>query len=342
MGKVKRFFSRISGGSLKRMSEQINHIHNETNKKRPVIFADMIWCIFRYGVGYRDYRVFGFWKNHGKKRKTFLTQSRNITLSHRLNSEEFYPIFNDKALFNKRFADLIGRDFIDLRNADRERFKTFCGGKSSVFAKPVNDFGGHGISKEVIDKNTDLDGLYERLISHGQFLVEETITQHEKMSLLSPFSVNTLRIVTVLHNGKANVLYAVVRMSVNENCVDNTCSGGLYAPIDSGGTIRQPAFCDSTGKFYSVHPYTKTEFNGFEIPMFREAVALCERAAARFPQMGYIGWDVAITKSSPVLIEGNTLPNYSLCQNYMYIENNIGILPRLGEILGDDFFKAAS
>lgn len=341
MNKIKIFFRRLFGGSFKRMFKQMALIHKETGAARFPMFFDMIWCIFRYGVGYMDYHVFGFAKIKGKKRRTFMTMNDNSAISHALNSREYFKFFDDKALFDEKFSDFIGRDFIDLRSADAAALKAFCEGKSTVFAKHVNDFGGSGISREEITENTDFDALYKRLCEDKQYLVEEELVQHEKMNSLSPSSVNTIRIVTLYYNNEARFMYALVRMSNGTTCVDNICSGGMYVSICGDGVIRKPAYCDATGEYYSAHPFTKTEFNGFEIPMFAEAVELCKKAACVYPKVAYIGWDVAITPERPVLVEGNTLPSYDMVQNYGHIDEKTGIKPRFEEVLGKDFFKNA-
>lgn len=341
MNKIKIFFRRLFGGSFKRMFKQMALIHKETGANRFPMFFDMIWCIFRYGVGYMDYHVFGFARIKGKKRRTFMTMNDNSAVSHALNSREYFKYFDDKALFDEKFREFIGRGFIDLRNCEAAELKKFCEGKSTVFAKHVNDFGGSGISREKITESTDFDALYARLRENKQFLVEEELVQHEKMNELSPSSVNTIRIVTLYYNNEARFMYALVRMSNGSTCVDNICSGGMYVSVGGDGVIRKPAYCDATGEYYTEHPFTKTEFSGFEIPMFAEAVELCRKAARVYPQVAYIGWDVAITPACPVLVEGNTLPSYDMVQNYGHIDEKTGIKPRFEEVLGKDFFKKA-
>lgn len=339
MNKIKIFFRRLFGGSFKRMFKQIGLIHKETGANRFLMFFDMIWCIFGYGVGYQDYHVFGFALIHGKKRRTFMTMNDNSAISHRLNSREYFHFFDDKAEFDEQFREYIGRGFIDLRKVGAEELAAFCADKKTVFAKHTNDFGGSGITRETITDDTDFAALYSRLCENGQYLVEEELVQHGEMDRLSPSSINTIRIVTLYWNGEAHFMYALVRMSNGTNCVDNICSGGLYVSICDDGVIRKPAFCDATGEYYAAHPFTKTVFDGFEIPLFGEAVELCKRAAQVFPQVGYIGWDVAITPEKPVLVEGNTLPSYDMCQNYGHIDNKIGVLPKFKAVLGEDYFK---
>ena len=339
MDKIKIFFRRLFGGSFRRMFKQMNLIHKETGAARFPMFFDMIWCIFRYGVGYMDYHVFGFAKIKGKNRQTFMTMNDNSAISHALNSREYFKYFDDKALFDESFKEYIGREFLDLRNADENALKAFCAGKSAVFAKHINDFGGSGITREEISESTDYNALYARLCENKQYLIEEQLIQHEKMNALSPSSVNTIRIVTLVYNGEAHFMYALVRMSNGSSCVDNICSGGMYVSIDGDGVIRKPAYCDATGEYYAEHPFTKTRFDGFEIPLFNQAVELCKKAALVYPKTAYIGWDVAITPTRPVLVEGNTLPSYDMAQNYGHINEKTGIKPRFEQVLGKDFFK---
>ena len=42
-------------------------------------------------------------------------------------------------------------------------------------------------------------------------------------------------------------------------------------------------------------------------------------AAQRVPQVGYVGWDVAMAEDGPLLIEGNTMPGYDMPQNYYHL-----------------------
>ncbi len=321
------------------MFMHINTIHKETGKNRFIMFFDMIWCIFRYSIGYLDYRVFGFAMIKGKNRRTFMNMNDNLIISKKLNDREYFPKFDNKALFDECFNEYIGREYLDLTKSTADDLKSFCQGKETVFAKAVNDFGGQGITKEKITADTDYNELYKRLTDNRQLLVEETLVQHEKMNMLSPSSINTIRMVTLLHNGQVHFMYALVRMSNGSNCVDNICSGGMYVSIGADGIIRKNAFCDATGLYYEKHPFTGTQFSGFEIPMFSEAVEMCKKAALVEQHVGYIGWDVAITPDHPVLVEGNTLPSYDMCQNYGHIDNKTGIKPRFTAILGKNFFK---
>ncbi len=114
-------------------------------------------------------------------------------------------------------------------------------------------------------------------------------------------------------------MYTLVRMGNGTKAVDNISSGGMYAPVDENGVIFKPAFCDKTGELYEIHPFTKTKLVGFQIPFYAQAVEMVFEAAQRVPQVGYVGWDVAMAEDGPLLIEGNTMPGYDMPQNYYHL-----------------------
>lgn len=341
MGKLKRkiqtLLRRVKGMSLKRMFMHVDQIHDESGRPKLFIVVDMLWCVLRYGVGYLDYKVFGFNYVRGKqKRKTFFTMNDNLFLVRNVNDKAFDYKFSDKIAFNETFGKYLGRQWLDLKKASAEEFGEFVKGKEYIFAKVVDSCGGNGVEKiKVADFNAN--ELYDTLVSKGQNLVEECLVQHPKMNELSPSSINTIRITSVLSKGEVHIMYALVRMSNGESSVDNISSGGMYCPVNEKGEIFAPAFCDKTGLCYKEHPYTKTKFEGFVIPFYEQGVELVKQAAKEVPQIRYVGWDVAICENGPVLIEGNTIPGYDMCQNHYHLRGDVGILPRFQKIFGEDF-----
>ncbi|MCQ2462084.1 MAG: hypothetical protein MJ177_01605 [Clostridia bacterium] len=331
--KIKIFFRRLRSMSFKRMNSLIGKIHSETGVPRICIFFDMIWCSVHYGMGYLDYTVFGFARVHGKKRKTYMTMNDNLSIVHRFNNKDYYYIFDDKMEFNRRFSDYIGRKWLNLKECDAKELERFCSGHKTVFVKQTETFGGQGIERIDLSEISDYAALYDRLTQNKQFLVEETIVQHEGMNALYSGSINTLRMVTLNVNGKVHFMYALVRMGKGGSAVDNISSGGMYTCINDSGVLTKPAFCDKTGEYYDIHPTSGTVFKGFEIPCFKQAVELVKKAALVEPNMCYVGWDVAITPDGPVLVEGNNFPSYDMVQNHMFTDNGEGILPKFKAVL---------
>jgi hypothetical protein len=87
--------------------------------------------------------------------------------------------------------------------------------------------------------------------------------------------------------------------------------------------LDKPA-ADFDGNVYTNHPITKANLVGIEIPYWKEIITMLRKAAAEIPQVGYVGWDIAITSKGPVLIEGNTTPGYKYYQIPIHMENKCG------------------
>lgn len=313
----------MKSASFKRFFRNINLIHKETGKNRVILFFDMILCALTRGIGYLDYYTFGFATTKGKKRDTFVTMNDNVAYSSRCNKKEAIAYFDQKLLFNKAFDKYLKRDWCNL-NDGYEAFETFAQGKTYFFGKRSDSFGGLGVEKVQINK--DLHELYRELLNDGFELAEEAIVQHETMNQLCALSVNTIRIVTILDDRDvAHFIYALIRIGNGKNDVDNVTSGGMYTLLSKDGKITHPCFCDKTVSYYNEHPYNHFPFIGFEVPYFKEAVAMCQEAAHVIKDMRYVGWDVAITPTGPVLVEGNNIPGYDMPQNHAFHDDGCGM-----------------
>lgn len=324
---IKVFLSRIGPGSLGRFFRNLNIVHEQSGKNRVGLFLDMAYSMVKYDIGYLDYLTFGFAYIGHDKRKTFMTMSESQRMSRELNPREFCGVFKDKLEFCKTFKSYLNRDYVDLREGF-EDFEAFCRGKEHFFAKVTGSYGGYGIEKIHLKDHSDLKELYDELLDEGMFLAEETIVQHPEMNKLCARSVNTIRIVTVISDkGNPNVVYCLVRIGSGSNDVDNVSSGGMYTMLTTDGRINHPAFCDKTVTYYTKHPASGFEFKDFQVPYFEEAKELCRKAALVEPKVRYVGWDVAITPNGPVLVEGNYLPGYDMCQNHRFHDDGCGIKP---------------
>lgn len=321
MKKIKYYISRIKSASLKNLKFAINESHKKSHKNRLIIFLDMIYCFIRYSAGYMDYYYCAFYKANKKQRKSFITRSINNKYIETLNDRNYAYIFDDKAIFNEKFNEYIKRDYLDLRKNDLNDFQNFIQKHPTFIAKPINLQCGQKVEKIITNKKTNNEELYHKLIKNEQLLIEECVTQHEKLSQLCDTSVNTLRIVTARKNHQTTILFRLIRIGNGKNVVDNFHQGGMCSIFDEYGTITRPAI-DKNDNLYTYHPKTKTKIEGFKIPYYEEALELCQKASEKVEQIGLVGWDVAITPDGPVLIEGNNLPSYDFYQTKNHLDQN--------------------
>ena len=150
------------------------------------------------------------------------------------------------------------------------------------------------------------------------------------MNKLYNKSVNTLRMFTFYKDGQAYFLQAILKVG-NGGVVDNFSSGGMYIYVDDEGTVYAEAIDQMDNKYYK-HPISNETIVGFKVPMFKEAVGMVKEAAKVVPEMGYIGWDVAISEDGPVLVEGNCYPGVFQVKPSL-VEKKEGIIPKYNKVM---------
>ena len=337
MGMVKIFINKFKEIDTKRLNMLAEKIAEKNNKSVSYVKRDMIKNFLKYKIGYTDYFKSDYINLTEERKKEFLTSKNFINVIAYLNPRRYRIITLDKIVFNNIMKDYLKRDYLDLRVATEQDIKKFLKGKTTVFAKPPTDFGGHNIEKISVKDIKDVKKLHKELLKNKQFLLEEGIVQHKLVQQINPYAVNALRLITLLKDGKAHIIGNTFRIGLDENhaiqCRDT------YMRLHEDGT---PAckFVDDDGITYDKHPLTGFDFNSIKkIPYVPEAIEMVKEAALLIPDLRYIGWDVAITEDGPSIIEGNELPSYGLIQNHMLNPDNPGHLKQIRDVIGEEEFK---
>ena len=134
------------------------------------------------------------------------------------------------------------------------------------------------------------------------------------MNMLCETSVNTIRIMTFANNNRSEILYAALRVGNGLCEVDNFHKGGMGVELDTKTGKLKGSAINKDLKVFKKHPTTKTYFDKFELPFWKETKKLILDAALVNTNIKVVGWDVAITKTGPVLVEGNRRPGFDLVQ----------------------------
>lgn len=309
----------------KRFFRTIKEVKQKTHKSSIAIFFDIVHCGIKYQAGYLDYLLFEMYNLNKDQRSTILTRGINNSYIKKYNNKNYTYIFSNKPEFNKYFNDYIKRDWILLNGANKEAFQDFLKDKKEVFAKPLNGTHGDNMKKIKINEWKKKD-LYQYLMDHQLFLVEELVIQNKTMSKLNPSSINTVRVITIYKDKKAKVIAAYQRIGCGK-IVDNFNAGGMVAPVDiKTGIIHYPAV-NKKNIAYEKHPVSKTPIIGFQIPEWEKVLELTLNAASVVPEVGLVGWDVALSDHGPLLIEGNEFPGHDIYQLPQHRTNGIGMLP---------------
>lgn len=147
-----------------------------------------------------------------------------------------------------------------------------------------------------------------KLKSQSGCILEERIKQHQFLDSFNRDSLNTVRVVTLLRKDyHADVYLAVLRLGRMGFGIDNVSQGGLVVGIDlKEGILGEGSLYTKFGSNrYSEHPDSGVKFKGSKIPFWEEIKNMCCKAALVTPFCRSVGWDVALTPTGPVLVEGN-------------------------------------
>lgn len=312
----------------KNLFRTVRKVHKISGKNRLWLLIDIVKCGFRYGAGHVDYLLCAFYDKTPEQRATFVTRGINNTVTGMLNDSAHYATFDDKEMFYTAFEPYLHRTWLAIQSATDEALTAFLDTHEAFILKPKGAACGAGVEKRKKEDFPNATALREYAKNAGVDLIEELVVQHPEMDRMSSGAVNTVRVMTVLTDGQPHILYASLRIGNSDRPVDNINAGGMFAPVDTETGCLTCDAIDKDNKVYQTHPKTGCEIKGFRIPYWQEAKQMCMEAAMVIPQMGYVGWDVAITKDGPLLIEGNNMPGHDILpQMPLHTPDNIGYLP---------------
>lgn len=287
-------------------------------RSRLYYYFDLIFCFLRYGDDFNDYCTFEFWNKNSKERDSYISLRRNDVLRFSLSTPSVYKLFLDKAAFNRRFAKYVKRGWITTEGNELEDLWAFVDKYESVIAKPLSDFGGHGVfklSKTSPDYPSNLVKL-NKIVSEGcNYILEETIVNCDELRKIAPGSLNTLRFVTIIDkNKKLHIVASLLRMGNGKAITDNYHDGGMACAIDlNTGKMRGSAYGMNCVSF-ADHPYSHIKFNGYQISNYGDCLEAIKEIAFLEPDARYVGWDIALTPNGIELLEGNIPPGEDITQ----------------------------
>mgnify|MGYP002863690436 CR=1 FL=1 len=181
----------------------------------------------------------------------------------------------------KRIAGVFYDD--DLNLLTREEASAKVKGHGRVIVKPSVSTGkGEGIlffdSDDI--SLSDTEAVFDRF--GDNFIIQEKMTQHDALAALNPSSINTVRILTFLHDDEVRVLSACLRIGGSASEVDNVSQGGWCFTITREGRIAYRGYSHAGGVWrYSDTLPTGETASGYIVPGYQKAEELVCRLASR-------------------------------------------------------------
>ena len=265
-----------------------------------------------------EYFGYEFYHRTDAESDAYLTRVRRDRLAIKVGDvNEALTIPGNKVLFNMIFESYLMRRWINPSACTAEDFAGFVRSLGEVLVKSSVLCSGKGIYKYRYTDDESARALHKELYGGG-YVVEEVLSQHPQMNKLNPHVINTVRIATYTDADEVHILAAAVRTSGrNDTCIDSLHAGGWACPVDwRTGVISADAFNNDFERIPD-HPLTGVHFQGFQIPMWNQAldvVRAVSRRAYELPQCRLLGWDLAFTPNGVAVIEGNWKQGCDLIQ----------------------------
>ncbi|MBO5972608.1 MAG: hypothetical protein J6Q07_06330 [Alistipes sp.] len=214
----------------------------------------------------------------------------------------FYDIHQPKTICRVEDGVLLDGNY---QLITRDEAVKLCQAAGYVIIKPsVNSCGGNGI-KFWKSGEDSVEALVDILNANRRYIVSEVVSQSREISRVHASSLNTIRIMSLMHNNKVYILSSILRMGVGGAKVDNATAGGIFCGINDDGTLKDVAH-NTRGDIFYEHPQTGP-FNQFHIPNFEKCKELVERCAPRLSRISRLcSWDICLDENDePMLIEAN-------------------------------------
>lgn len=289
--------------------------------------------IIKYGIPNEFFFMYGFDVKGRKERDTYMNYRpfylRRNYLNHDRNTHNSTCILRNKLYFDI-FARSIGISTPRIvayytGNKLYTVGQTFCETNFKDFAKTENQTlfckemageCGAGIFKLIVkDGKLYKNGSeinfteLENLIHNSDYIFQELVIQHPRMSELYSKSVNTMRMVTVrsLKDGNIHLMPSILRVGANGSFVDNTSQGGLAVGfnLETGQLNKYGFHKPQFGLRTETHPDSGVRLSEFYIPFIKEAEEKAMYFHSMLKDIHSIGWDIAIGENGPIFVEGN-------------------------------------
>jgi Sugar-transfer associated ATP-grasp len=201
-----------------------------------------------------------------------------------------------------------------------------------LFVKPRQGNGGHnaerwdytpeGHYKNSAGVKINRDNLLSLLLQQSlkdDFIIQPRLINHPALADISNDALSTVRVFTIRNErGEPEATNVAFRMAVGGNSVvDNFHQGGLATAVDmASGKIKEASdigIRPAMG-WREVHPVSGVRFKDRTLPDWQAVLELAREAHRAFPDRIMVGWDVAMLKDGPMIVEGNGKPDLDIHQ----------------------------
>lgn len=257
-----------------------------------------------------------------------------------INPKPVRELLEDKLLFAALVDDIVRVPknylYTDHRSlvvvSDEWRNITNCRDPTRTYRLVIKRArGGGGVGVRFVEIGQGIVRLGAQVMSLDQFLhfftrrnerlLCEFIQQSNFCHEVYPGTTNTLRVICMRERGgEPFIAKAIFRIgTAKSNGVDNFGRGGLGAIVDTASgelsvAVEHHGEAPCAPTLHARHPDTHKQIAGECLPGWKEACEEALRLMHCLPFINYVGWDIVLTNSGPVFLEGNNYTGVRLAQ----------------------------
>jgi len=298
---------RIAGFSPRALLRRARAISKQHGRAVLPVLVDMLWSATFKDINFQDYEDWDFAILTKEERLTYITNAISNHVALTRNEKPYQPLFHDKIQFNRRFHELLGRDWLEVEKSSVDEIRAFVERHGRVMGKVPVSTSGKGVTRYAVTEIEDWDAFRARLLERGEILLEQYIeNQHPVLAEVCPTTVNTTR-VTTYFDGETMTIISIAQKFGRGQASDQQPFGGFFTLIDEQSKSWGPGY-GSHQHIYAEHPDSGVSIVDFVMPERDALVAFLEKAVRVVPQIRYVGWDVVLTTDGWIMLEGNWTP----------------------------------
>jgi hypothetical protein len=227
-----------------------------------------------------------------------------------IGDKNFYDIYWNKLPQPKTIIKKIRGVFFDekMNVLSNKEAATQCLAENILIYKKAKSSRGKDVEKIYLeplsreDRFNKIADLFDA--KKADFIIQKNIEQHPEMAKFNQSSVNCVRVTSLFLNGKISICSQMLRFGTNGSHIDNALGGGLFVGITNDGTLNKYAYDLSMNKYEAAGDIL---FADYKLPFYNKLEAFVLENHQRYlPQIGIVGWDLAIDKDgNVVMVEAN-------------------------------------
>lgn len=326
----RRFFESYLPAFRKLKDKKKFHIIAFELLKLTLIWKCLPYHYFRYGLYQKKFSF--------KKILDFLPETIfYYQILPKINKQMF--LLDDKSIFEdflkgqgilypKTILKIIKGTTFDnnshIINSESNLKKVLNNSKSNIlFCKP-SDCGSGGKDIFILKRSGDhfydnvgktFDYEFIKILRSSDWIVQEGVENSHSISKFYKHSTNSFRVLTYFTPGLGSrVMYCILKFGNNKAYTDNAHTGGVYVRVDiKTGELDDIAYDENLHE-YKSHPFTGIIFAGHKVNGIKEVIEMAVRLGNKFPNLTFVGWDIALSSKGAMVLEGNSSPGLTIIQ----------------------------